>query len=118
MTRSAQLMIGIAMLGGCGGQTAASRVNGSVDPEIAAYSGLSAAQRKDVAELRRVTATFHQFDKAVAAGWSTKITACMTDPAGAGGMGFHYGKTALIDGSVRVDQPELLLYEPEKNGRL
>jgi len=118
MTRSAHVMIGIAMLAGCGSQTAASRVNGNVDPAIAAYAGLSAAQRQDVAELRRVTAPFHQFDKAVAAGWSTKITACMTDPAGAGGMGFHYGKTALIDGSVRVDQPELLLYEPEKNGRL
>ena len=33
-------------------------------------------------------------------------------------MGFHYGNVGLIDGSVQVDQPELLLYEPEKNGRL
>jgi hypothetical protein len=33
-------------------------------------------------------------------------------------MGFHYGNTALIDGTARVDQPELLLYEPEKNGEL
>jgi hypothetical protein len=42
----------------------------------------------------------------------------MTDPAGAGVMGFHYGNTKLIDGSVRVDEPTLLLYEPQKNGRL
>ncbi|HEX6049159.1 MAG TPA: hypothetical protein VFZ21_07820 [Gemmatimonadaceae bacterium] len=41
----------------------------------------------------------------------------MTDPA-LGGMGFHYGNAGLIDGSVRVDEPELLLYEPEKNGQL
>jgi hypothetical protein len=33
-------------------------------------------------------------------------------------MGFHYGNVGLIDGSVQVDQPELLLYEPEKNGQL
>jgi len=33
-------------------------------------------------------------------------------------MGFHYGNPNLIDESVRVDEPELLLYEPEKNGRL
>jgi hypothetical protein len=33
-------------------------------------------------------------------------------------MGFHYGNTMLIDGTARVDQPELLLYEPEQNGRL
>jgi hypothetical protein len=33
-------------------------------------------------------------------------------------MGFHYGNTGLIDGSARVDAPQLLLYEPEQNGRL
>jgi hypothetical protein len=53
----------------------------------------------------------------VNAGWSTKITPCMTNPA-AGGMGFHYGNTALIDAVANVAEPELLLYEPEKNGRL
>jgi hypothetical protein len=33
-------------------------------------------------------------------------------------MGFHFGNTKLFDGSVRVDEPELLLYEPEQNGRM
>jgi hypothetical protein len=33
-------------------------------------------------------------------------------------MGFHYGNVGLMDGSVQADEPELLLYEPEKNGRL
>jgi hypothetical protein len=42
----------------------------------------------------------------------------MTDPAGMGGMGFHYGNPSLIDGSVRADSPELLLYEPDEHGRL
>jgi hypothetical protein len=65
-----------------------------------------------------VTAPFHSFGKAKAAGWLTKITDCMTDPNGAGGMGFHYGNTDLINGTVSVDKPELLLYEPEKDGRL
>lgn len=36
----------------------------------------------------------------------------------AGGMGFHYGNTDLIDGNVQVDQPELLLYEPQADGSL
>ena len=70
----------------------------------------------DLATLRRVTAPFQRFDRAAAAGWAAKITSCMSDPA-AGGMGFHYGNPALIDGEVRVDEPELLLYEPEANGR-
>ena len=36
----------------------------------------------------------------------------------AGGMGFHYGNTDFIDGNVQVDQPELLLYEPQADGSL
>ena len=74
--------------------------------------------RRDLATLRRVTAPFHRFAKATEAGWSAKITPCMLNGAGAGAMGFHYGNTAYIDGQVRVDQPELLIYEPQKNGRL
>jgi hypothetical protein len=71
---------------------------------------------QDLARLRAATASFHQFDKAADAGWSAKITPCMSSAAG--GMGFHYANPALIDGTARVDQPELLLYEPEKNGEL
>jgi hypothetical protein len=79
-------------------------------------TGSAAAIASDLAALRRATAPFHQFKTATAAGWSAKITDCMTDPAG--GMGYHYGNAALIDGSVQADAPELLLYEPDKNGGL
>ena len=93
--------------------------NTRVDPlfAVASASEGSSSVNQDLATLRRVTAQFHRFDAASAAGWSTKITGCMTDPA-LGGMGYHYGNVGLIDGSVQVDQPELLLYEPEKNGDL
>jgi hypothetical protein len=83
----------------------------------ASQSGLGSSVNQDLATLRRVTATFHRFDAAAAAGWSAQITGCMSDPS-LGGMGYHYGNVGLIDGSVRVDEPELLLYEPEKNGQL
>jgi hypothetical protein len=33
-------------------------------------------------------------------------------------MGFHYGNAPLINGTAHVDKPQLLLYEPERNGRL
>jgi hypothetical protein len=72
---------------------------------------------RQVARLRALTARFHDFDAAVAAGWSTKITECFSN-AGVGGMGFHYGNAAYIDGVVDALQPELLLYEPQKNGKL
>lgn len=84
----------------------------------AAQRGLGSDVEKDLATLRRVTAPFHDFDTAVHAGWKAQITPCMTDPAGTGGMGFHYGNTDLFDGVARVDKPELLLYEPGENGRL
>jgi hypothetical protein len=84
---------------------------------VASQSGLGSDINQDLATLRRVTAPFHRFDAASAAGWSAKITGCMTDPS-LGGMGFHYGNVGLIDGTARVDEPELLLYEPEKNGEL
>ena len=123
MRRIAQLVAGIALLVGCGSPTettaqlqsqAAAASRGSGENE----DNGSASLRKDLATLRRVTAPFHSFAKAEAAGWSKKITDCMTDPNGAGGMGFHYGNTDLINSTVSVDKPELLLYEPEKNGKL
>src|ERR1700687_1496821 len=125
MRRIAQLVAGIVLLGGCGGEKIPTESIAKGQPQTAANAGsgegedgLSASVRRDLATLRRVTAPFHSFDKAVAAGWSTKITDCMTDPGGAGGMGFHYGNVSLIDASVQVDKPELLLYEPDEDGEL
>src|ERR1700687_3505917 len=96
MRRIAQLAAGIVLLGGCGGEEIATKSIAKVQPQTAANresdegeDGLSASVRRDLATLRRVTAPFHRFDKAVDAGWSTKITDCMTDPGGAGGLGFH-----------------------------
>ena len=110
-------LAGATLLFGCTSEpitTEASRVLTTT----ANTQGLDASIEKDLATLRRVTAPFQQFDVAQAAKWSAKITACMTDPGGAGGMGFHYGNVGLINGTVSVDKPQLLLYEPEKNGRL
>jgi hypothetical protein len=73
--------------------------------------------QKWVAGLRSATAAFHQFETAVAAGYDAQITPCMQQP-GTGGMGYHYGKPALIDGTVEEFAPELLLFEPQKNGKL
>src|ERR1700716_3456087 len=75
----------------------------------------TSAQTKDLQTLRSVTTPFRTFSAATAAGWATKITSCMADST-AGGMGFHYGNTGLSDGSVQVDKPELLLYEPQADG--
>lgn len=75
------------------------------------------AVQRQIARLRTLTAPFHRFDAAVTAGWGTKITDCFSDPQ-LGGMGYHYGNTAYIDGIVDPLKPELLLYEPGKKGEL
>src|SRR5712671_3033444 len=117
MRRTVQLLAGIAILGGCSGaQTPTESAASFSSP--AANASFGADVNKELALLRQVTSSFQQFDNAKAAGWKTQITGCMTDANGAGGMGFHYGNTDLINGTVSVDKPELLLYEPEKNGRL
>lgn len=70
-----------------------------------------------LAGLRATIASYHRFEVARDAGYETEITPCM-ELAGTGGMGFHYGDVSLINGTVEEFKPELLLYEPQKNGTL
>jgi len=118
MKRTAHLLIGIALLAGCGERAVTGTAAAPRFLAEEASQPFGSSVEKDLATLRRVTAPFHSFSAAMTAGWSAQITGCMTDPGGAGGMGLHYGNPGLIDGSVQVDQPELLLYEPEKNGQM
>src|SRR5437870_4947658 len=114
--RNAQLLAGIILLGGCGERAATESAGNDQLRPAASQSAARKAEERDLATLRRVTTPFQHFDVAKNASWSTMITGCMTSPAG--GMGFHYGNTALIDDSVRVNEPELLLYEPDQAGNL
>jgi hypothetical protein len=117
MKRTATLLVAITLLAGCSGEPITTETT-NFQPRALDSKGLSADVNKQLASLREVTASFHDFSAGSAAGWATQITPCMTDPGGAGGMGFHYGNVALIDGTASVEKPQLLLYEPEKNGKL
>lgn len=121
MTLRAGLLAGFVVLTACGDE------HEHVIPDawgtttdawhIAAGGGPpSAGVNKDLAALEKVTAKFRSFESAKAAGWSEQITGCMSDSM-AGGMGYHFGNPKLIDGRVRADEPELLLYAPETYGR-
>lgn len=81
-------------------------------------SGGSAIADQGLAALRQATVQFHDFAATTAAGYTHEITNCLDDlPAGA--MGYHYGNDAYINDPVPdVRKPELLMYEPEKNGRM
>jgi hypothetical protein len=115
MKYAATFLAGITLLAGCSTE---SITKGSNDLQALSSQSFGSAVNQDLARLRQVTAGFQDFNTASAAGWSAQITPCMTDPGGAGGMGFHYGNVALIDGTASVEKPQLLLYEPAKDGRL
>ena len=122
MRRIAALLSGIVLLSHYGNERIMAEPQADVQrASVAARSRssevLGPEVQKDLATVREATEHLRDFETARDfGGWSVMITGCMDDPAG--GTGFQYGNPKLIDGSVRVDSPELLLYEPEKNGRL
>jgi hypothetical protein len=112
----------VTILVACGDRSTPLDPNGATSDNSPAISASVASQ---IAQLRRLVAPFHNFQTAVDAGWSAPITPCLVaadlpSQPGAGAMGFHYGKVAFIQdgGVVNLLQPELLLFEPEKNGKL
>lgn len=66
-------------------------------------------------DIRSSTGAYEQVEAATADGYAP-MSPCVASPDG--GMGFHYGKSALIDASVVPTEPELLLYEPTADGSL
>lgn len=117
MTRSIPALAAILLLAACGREaTTLTALAEAPGPPIASHAGDDASVHRDLAILRRVTAAAHDTLAAAEAGWSAQITGCLAAP-GEGAMGYHYGNGGYIeDGILRVDQPELLLYEPTKNG--
>ncbi len=95
---------------------------GPEDPSAAvseqeAELNLSPEVNQELAQLRRLIAPFHDLERAQEAGWTLQLTPCLESP-GEGAMGFHYGNPAFIDAEVALLEPELLVYEPQKNGKL
>jgi hypothetical protein len=74
---------------------------------------------KDLAAVRQVTTRYHDVNVALAAGYEPipiKGDLCVTHEHH-GAMGIHYLNAALVgDGVLDPLQPELLLYQPTKDG--
>jgi hypothetical protein len=72
----------------------------------------------DLAAARNATAHLQNFENAASGGWDLQVTPCMENPP-LGGMGYHYGHLEYyLDGEANPTEPEILLYEPQSNGRL
>jgi hypothetical protein len=79
----------------------------------------SADVARQLAELRQATAPFHDFDRAVEAGYAAQITPCW-EHRSRGAMGYHYGNPDFLfdGGAVNLLEPETLMYEPGPGGQL
>jgi hypothetical protein len=74
-----------------------------------------------IAALRRAIIRFHDAAAAEAAGWNFVIPDLTGRPcfeSSSGGMGYHFANTGLIDAVVNPAEPEAIIYEPQKNGKL
>ena len=77
-------------------------------------SGLGSAVDRDVATLRAATARFTSTETAEAAGYA-RVTDCVEhQPDGA--MGYHFQNNALLDTTLDVEHPEVLVYERKPDG--
>lgn len=97
--------------------TAARGKNVSDAHAHAAGGALTNDQLSAIASVRNATARFHDIADARAAGYTSQYPAgCAASPAGA--QGFHYLNPALVDATVELLKPELVMYEPQENGSL
>lgn len=90
----------------------------SVAPAAAVESDArrSADLNRALAEARAATARYHNVSLAQGAGYQL-ASDCVEVP-GVGAMGYHYANFGLIGATVDAGEPEILLYEPMRNGRL
>ena len=77
-------------------------------------SGLGDAIDRDVVRIRAATERFKSTEAAVSAGYA-RVSDCVEyQPAGA--MGYHFQNNALLDTTLDVEHPEVLVYERKPDG--
>jgi hypothetical protein len=86
------------------------------EPGISHFAHSPAAVNQDLAALRALTARFHDVEVAKDAGWNFLVPGCRDNP-GVGGMGWHYLNEDFLGLELNVLEPQILVYEPQKNGR-
>jgi hypothetical protein len=77
-------------------------------------TGLGESVDRDIARARAATERFKNADKAVAAGYPRHSDCVANPPQGA--MGYHYQNAGLLDTTLDVEKPEVLVYEKMPDG--
>ena len=90
----------------------------SILSPAAPISGAASTDGSMLAELRRVTAKYQRIEVAENDGFFAPDPHCIAMP-GAGAMGVHYVHLGRVnDGVADPSAPDVLLYEPQPNGRM
>ena len=120
--RTSLLALAVLALAACD-TTAPETASASAAAPLAADAS-EANLGRALARVRHATARYHDVERAVSDGWGAKeISPCVDDSfpvdlgADLGAMGHHYINLKLMDGKLDPLTPEILLYEPTKNGR-
>jgi hypothetical protein len=99
------------------GSTPAATVEPASAHAHATGEALTATQLQGVARVRRATTALHDIAAAHDAGYTVQYPAgCAHSPSGA--QGFHYLNPELVDATVELLKPELVMYEPQPDGSL
>lgn len=116
---AASVLVGLAAA--CGPETNGPTLTEGVTGVEASAAGVTLHEHvslnQDLAALRALTARYHDLEKAMAAGWNVLVPGCRDNPP-VGGMGWHFLNPAYIGLDLDVLEPQVLIYEPEKNGRM
>jgi hypothetical protein len=89
---------------------------GTTAPAQAPAYALTAGENATLAELRSVTARYHNLNAALEDGF-IPVGECEEDDGAGGGIPYaHIGN--LFDGVIDASRPDALLYEPGRDGRL
>ncbi len=85
-------------------------------------AAVAGADNDGLSAARTATAQFHQLAAAEAAGYTIEVSdlsglTCIDDIVDhTGAMGIHFLNPGLLDGNVDESTPELVIYEPTKDG--
>jgi hypothetical protein len=77
-------------------------------------TGFGESVDQDIARARAATAQFKSAEKAIAAGYPRK-TDCVANPP-QGAMGYHFQNDTILDTTLDVERPEVLVYERTPEG--
>jgi hypothetical protein len=108
------VIAGLATVTGCGNAPQASEMHAEPDQHAAGHAD-GAADAAELATLRQLTAGYGDLAAAQAAGYTEQITPCWYHREH-GGQGVHFARTELIDGTVSLTEPEIVMYEPRADG--